>query len=113
MQNEFTWLARDAGLQLFGGSRHEALETFHRFIMSGIGQDDEIDFKRGIAKGIVGDDLFIEKMREENNRHNCRVSETIEIDLNTLLSVVADWHEIDVEGLRTLENDRKALKSAV
>ena len=30
------------------------------------------------------------------------------IDLKTLISVVADWHEIDVEVLRTLGNDRRA-----
>jgi putative transposase len=111
MQKEFIWLARDIGLQLFGEFRHDALEAFHSFIMSGIGHDG-INFKKGIAAGVIGDDLFIEKMSVDSEEYSdcagMSLSKPLEIDLKTLLSIVANRYEMDVEALRTLGNNREA-----
>jgi len=107
MSKEFTWLATDSGLQLFGESRHEALGMHHSFVLAGIGLDDDIDFKKGMIAGIVGNDLFIESMREEysNTGKECILSE---ITLLQLLETVADWYKIDVKALSLLGNDRRA-----
>jgi REP element-mobilizing transposase RayT len=105
MQNEFTWLERDTGLQFFGESRQEAMKSFHHFIMSGIGQDDGIDFKMGIEAGIIGDDLFIERMLEEGDLG--RENRGLKIDLKTLLSVVVNWYDIDLKMLRAQDNNRR------
>lgn len=90
MQNEFTWLARDTGLQFFGESRHDAIERYHSFVFAGIGLDDDIDFKRGIAAGVIGDDLFIESVREEYSNNNTNEDKSFKISLMHLLEVVAD-----------------------
>jgi putative transposase len=108
MQKEFTWLARDVGLQFFGESRHEALERYHSFMLVDIGLDDDIDFKKGIAAGAIGDDLFIENIREEYDQNRAIKDNPFEINLKTLLKVVADWYKIDVEAFSVLGNNRRA-----
>ena len=106
MQNEFLWLARDTGLHFFGEARHDAIDEFHRFVMSGINKDDGIDFKNGIAAGIIGDDLFIEKMREQDNDY-FRESKLLEVDLKTPLTVVMDSYNVDLKTLQTSGNNYK------
>jgi putative transposase len=108
MQKEFTWLARDAGLQFFGDSRHEALERYHSFVLAGIGLDDGIDFKKGMATGVIGDDLFIESVRQESGSPNASEDKLLEVSLTQLLEAVADWYKIKVETFPVLGNDRKA-----
>lgn len=107
MQKEFTWLSRDVGLRFFGESHHVALERYHSFILSGIGLEEDIDFKRGITAGIIGDELFIDSVREEYD-NNFKEVNPIAITLNTLLGVVADWYKIDLGSLPLLGKDRKA-----
>lgn len=74
--------------------------------MFGIGQDDGIDFKIGIAVGVIGDDLFIERMREQGD-YDQGENELLEIDLKTLLSVVTNWYNVDVKTLQTTDSDRR------
>ena len=107
MLKEFTWLAKDAGLQLFGESRHEALERYQSFVLAGIGLDDDIDFKKGMAAGIIGNDLFIESVREEYSNIVTK-DILLEITLSQLLETVADWYKIDVKAFSILGNDRRA-----
>ena len=103
MQKEFTWLARDAGLQFFGDTRHEALERYHSFILAGVGLDDDIDFQKGMVAGVIGDDLFIESVRQERGSNNATEDKPLEVSLTQLLKAVADWYKIDVEHFLFLE----------
>lgn len=104
MQQKFTWLATEIVLKLFGTSPQESIDAFHLFITSGIGQCSDIDFKKGISEGILGDDTFIEKMRDESNHRN---NGLLLIDLKTLVSVITDYYEINVEMLKTSKIERK------
>jgi putative transposase len=98
MKQEFTWLTSDNCLKMFGESRHEAMEAFHHFVLLGIGRDDGIDFKKGISGGILGEDAFIEKMQEEIE--GSLNNETLTIDLETLISVITRYYEIEAEMLQ-------------
>lgn len=50
-----------------------------------IGVDNDIDFKRGMAAGVIGDDLFIESEREEYSRNSATEDKPLEIGLTQLL----------------------------
>ena len=103
IQKEYTWLARGASHQ-FGESRHIDLEKYHSFVLAGIGLDEDIDFK----KGVIGDDLLLESIREEYLGSNATGDIPLEISLPQLLEAVADWYKIDGETFPVLGNDRKA-----
>lgn len=102
MKHEFTWLARDDGLHLFGKSRQEAIDKFHQFVISGIGQSDGIDFKRGISQGILGDEIFIKKIQDETSiKGKENISKLPIINLTILISVITKWYSIDIKILQT------------
>jgi len=48
-------------------------------MLAGTGLDDDIDFKKGMTAGFVGNDLFIESMRENCNIHTSIVDNPFEI----------------------------------
>ncbi len=105
MKDEFTWLEKDVGLQNFGDSRHLAMEKFHHFVLSGIGQNDGIDFKKGMSEGIVGDKLFIDNILDETT---CDENdEPATIDLDILNEVVTNWYGVDKALLQKPGIDRK------
>lgn len=104
---EFTWLAKDAGLQLFGESRLDAIERYHNFVLAGISLEDDIDFKKGMAAGIVGNDLFIESMQRECGKI-ANENMLFEVTLTQLLETVADWYKIDIKAFSTLGTNRRA-----
>lgn len=58
--------------------------------------------------GVIGDDLFIESMREECGSNNITKDKPLEISLTRLLETVADWDKISVEAFPILGNDRRA-----
>ena len=60
-----------------------------------------------MVAGVIGDEIFIENIREEFEG-DILPEESLKMDFSTLLSVVANWYEIDVEALRTLGSDRRA-----
>jgi putative transposase len=105
MQQEFTWLARDEGLQKFAEARQEAVQAFHNFVISGIGQDDGIDFKKGSVKGILGDEVFIKNVQKDIN--NTEDEELYAIDVSILISVITDWYSVDIEMLQRPGIERK------
>ena len=88
MQKEFTWLARDAGLRLFGENFQEALEAYHSFVLAGIDLEGDINFKKGILAGIIGDDLFIESVRKKYRSKSVIEDNPFKINLKILLAVV-------------------------
>jgi len=98
MQEEFTWLARDAGLMRFGESHSEVVRIFHDFVMAGIGVEEEIDFEVGCAEGILGDDEFIERVRD--NFEKSGELDLLTTDFETLLSLICDCYDTDVEELQ-------------
>lgn len=104
MKQEYTWLARDEGLRLFGDFQQEAAIQFEQFVLSGIGQSDEIDFKRGMAQGIVGDDVFIKQVEQANLDS---VVKPLTMDLKSLVSVVTNWYGVSSEILLTPGIERK------
>ncbi len=108
MQKEFTWLARDAGLQFFGESRHEALGKYRSFVLSGIGVEEDIDIKKGMKAGIIADDLLSENIREKFDSYVINEIRPVRINLKILLTVVADWYQIDISTFPTLGNTRRA-----
>ena len=98
LQDEFTWLAKDLGLMRFGESHTEAFRTFHDFVMAGIGIEEEINFETGFANGILGDDEFIERVKEDFEK-SVEV-DMLTTDLETLLSLICDCYDTDVEELQ-------------
>lgn len=94
MQKDYTWLDRDGGLNFFGESRKEALERYYCFIMSGIGQDEEIDFKKGVISGVVADDMFLENFKDETD-DIIILNASNEINLKSLVLFVAEHYKID------------------
>jgi putative transposase len=99
MQQEFTWLVRDEGLRKFGDLRENAVEAFYHFVVAGIGRNDGIDFKKGSSEGILGDEMFIEQMREETE--SGEDNKMFTTDLNTLISFVTGWYGIEAAMLQT------------
>jgi len=105
MEQEFAWLERDEGLKYFGEFRQEAMEHFHHFVISGISQSDGIDFKKGVSQGIVGDEVFINRIQEEAD--NTENNGALPIDLNTLISFLTDWYDVDAALLQSPGIERK------
>jgi putative transposase len=108
-QNECQWLARDMGLRFFGNSYIEALEQYSNFMVAGINQEDSIDFKNGIASGIIADDEFIESIEAKCINHTS-VAKSSKIDLRILVEIIADWYGVNVQTISSLGCDRKASK---
>ncbi len=108
-QNECEWLARDMGLRFFGNSYIEALEEYSNFMVAGINQEDSIDFKNGIASGIIADDEFIESIEARSINHSS-VAKSSKIDLRILVEIIADWYGVNVQTISSLGCDRKASK---
>ena len=105
MKQEFTWLEKDMGLQIFGESRSQAMEMFHHYVLSGIGLDDGIDFKKGVSEGVLGDDKFVERTLEE--ARNNRSYEPLTIDFKTLITVIMKKYRVDAEKLKGPSLDRQ------
>src|SRR3984957_10360858 len=60
----FSWLTCDHLLKHFGNSRHEAVTNYDSFILEGIGDKAEYDFKSGCSDGILGDENFVDNFLE-------------------------------------------------
>jgi len=86
--NNYVWLQTDRVLAKFYSDKENALISFKKYVMNGIGVDTEYDFKSGTIMGMIGDqkfvddtlifaynkrktkinvDLLIQKMCEDNN----------------------------------------------
>jgi len=107
MKQEYTWLARDVGLRLFGDFQQEAAIKFEQFVLSGIGLRDEIDFKRGMTQGIVGDDIFIKQVKQVEQANEDSCTKPLVMDLQTLVSVVTRWFGVNSEILVAPGIERK------
>lgn len=105
MQEDFVWLSKDNVLQLFGQVRQEAVEAYNNFVLSGMERCDEVDFKKGTSEGILGDEIFIDRVQEEIDgiNNNAKFS----LDLNTLISVITTWYDVDLTTLQMTGIDRK------
>ena len=95
MQGGFTWLTKDKGLMEFGECRSEAMQNFHKFVMGGIGLGEDKVFETGFTDGILGDDEFVESIKERFD-----VEEFVFTDMGTLLNIVCDWYDVDVSELK-------------
>lgn len=102
---ESTWLDTSRVLQIFGQSEREAKEAFNRFVLSGIGENEKIDFESGFSDGVVGSDMFIEepKIKSEGFQKNNPQS----IDLTKLIYDVANWYKVDIEMLKVPGLERR------
>jgi len=98
----FDWVAKDRGLQLFGEGEL-AVREYSAFISEGIGVTEEIDFKNGIAKGVVSDSL------ETDRKTDAAVEpKLISCNLEMFMQAVANWYQIDGDLTVFLGKDRKA-----
>jgi REP element-mobilizing transposase RayT len=104
MHVHYDWVSRNCGLQFFGESLSEALEWYQRFILVGIGGEEEIDFKKGIANGVVGDEIFIESIQEQGV---FTLNQPAEINLDVLILVVSEWARISPTSLSQLGSSHK------
>ena len=68
MLDEYSWLTFDKVLKNFGVNRNEAVCTYERFILKGMGIQSEIDFKSGLSEGILGDENFVVEFMESVER---------------------------------------------
>src|SRR5208282_4315507 len=62
--DEYTWLTTDYALRKFGDDAGTALKQFQEYVLAGIGIEEEIDFEAGCSEGMLGDDDFVESVRE-------------------------------------------------
>ncbi|MBA2727898.1 MAG: hypothetical protein H0U49_06985 [Parachlamydiaceae bacterium] len=81
------------------------MEALHDFVISGIGQDDEIDFKKGSSGGILGDERFIEHVQNEIDSN--KEEKLCIIDLSILISVITNWYDVEAEMLQAPGIERK------
>lgn len=98
MLEEFTWLAKDKALIEFGESRIDATQNFHKFVMDGIGLEEDSVFEVGCTDGILGDEEFIENIKDNFDKSGDK--ELVVTDLDTLLDIVSDWYEIEIDELQ-------------
>ncbi len=94
-RSDLAWLDPTYILTAFGGEPVDGLSSFQQFVHSGINKSDDPDFKRGSFDGILGDDEFIERVREE-------AEETVEseVGIGELLHAAADLHGTNVDIIR-------------
>lgn len=94
-RSDLAWLDPTYILTAFGGETVDGLSSFQQFVHSGIDKSDDTDFKRGSFDGILGDDEFVERVREQ-------AEEMVEPDVHIgeLLHAVADLQDINVDVIR-------------
>lgn len=101
---DFAWLAKDILLRKFGETRFLAKQAFHHFVSSGIGVNCNIDFVKGFSDGILGNEDFIEEIKNGEN-YFPRTNPLDSLDLKKLVTFVTCWYGIDSESL--LEGSEK------
>lgn len=100
--DKFPWVAKDRGLELFGKD-DIAVKEYAVFVSEGIGVSEEVDFKVGIAKGIVSDSL--ESDRKEHLEVN---SKEASYNLGVFIQEIANWYQIPSGLAAFLGKDRRA-----
>ncbi len=58
------WVSVDAVLKQFGEKRHQAIRRYREFIRDGLGEGHREDYYRVIDQRFLGDDEFVEEVRE-------------------------------------------------
>ena len=102
---DFGWLAKDVVLKRFGETRFLAKTAFHQFVISGIGLEGNIDFNKGFLEGILGNEEFIEEVKNKDQYiRSLNIGDSD--DLQKMISFVTCWYEIDIKKLLESE-DRK------
>lgn len=101
---DLAWLAKDVVLRKFGETRFLAREAFHLFVSSGIGVKCPIDFTKGFSDGILGDEEFIEEIKNDE-KYFPKTNPLEELDLKKMVEFVTCWYSLDSKDL--LEGDDK------
>jgi len=98
-KNELPWVSPSLVLSSFGGCDTIARPSFHSFVTSGIFVKDDLDFKRGISEGILGDDDFVQRVVEKG-----KPIPDIQLCMPELVQAACDHYKIN---LATLVNPGK------
>ncbi len=105
-QDHFCWLASNVGLEYFHRPEIPAAEAFHQFVLAGIGREPSVDFSRGNAEGILGREVFIDKIMQQ--LYTPAESRLVQTDIDALVSVIADRYGVHQDELQTSKPDRKS-----
>lgn len=96
MKAHYTWLSQQLALVHFGAYKTDALHYLQAFIAAGCTTESAIDFQRGTATGILGDEEFINKVK---NRTIPSQQTTACCDITSLMKVITTYYNITEEEL--------------
>ncbi len=109
MQTKYSWVSHAQGLQYFGDSLNESLEKY-QFLLSDFSQMDEVDFKKGITRGVIADDLIIKNWKNNSFNNVSPASKKIVMPFQRYIEEIAKWYQVDIESIKEFGKKRSSSK---
>ncbi len=79
-----TWIESDYVLKRYSEDRETAVKRYNEFVYAEIGVNSVIDFKTGMRSGIIGDDVFIKEVLDEEKSPS-KKSDNLNITIANLI----------------------------
>jgi REP element-mobilizing transposase RayT len=95
-------------LRMFSESKTSAKRLYREFILEAVGDGKKAEIYRGIEQQILGDDLFVEKIRGQIERDIIRPSK---VTIDELMCVVSELTGIIPEALKSPSRHRDTVKA--
>ena len=89
-------------LEQFGGTRAAAIRRYRKFIHDGLGEGHREDYYQVIDQRFLGDEEFVEEVREKAEEPGERLP--VDIDLNDIVKLVC--HEFRIRPERVFQRDK-------
>lgn len=99
------WITRDYLLHRFSNIESTAIEMFQNYVKAAIGIPEEIDFKRGIEDGILGDDNFVSMVKEK-----AELMPEISLSIPELTKAMCDLYEVNISSIKRTDKTRNLTK---
>lgn len=93
--SDLVWVKPEYLLACFGDCPNTAVSSFQSFIHTGIGIQEELDFKRGAHDGILCNDDFVKRVREK-----AEGAPEVNLSISELIKAVCDHYKIDIETIK-------------
>lgn len=101
--DQINWVTPNYLLSRFSDSLQSARQEYQKFVLAGIGVQEQIDFTNGTQDGILGDDTFIEMIMKSQQQ-----MPEMTIDLPEVVSILCDFFQTDLTTLRDSSKERTA-----
>lgn len=95
-------------LRMFSENKTSAARLYRKFVLDAVGDGKRADIYRGIEQQILGDDLFIEKVRGQIERDIIRPTK---VTIEELMHVVSELTGITPEALKSLSRNIDTVKA--